>query len=535
MKFNKICRTCLLEKANLKPLFEACVANMLMSCSAIQVIQGDGLPNQICTQCLQSVNRAYTFKQLCEKSDMALRSYLSINLQPIALPTENLINEVKSDLFSTSEVLQQSSLFQDIFNDATTHSFVETFTNQNTSTDLAETMQSLQTIAEQCLPESWESDGNIVPCNSDEATDNFSLDALYKCQFCENIFKDEWSLSEHLKIHTIQHRYFCNMCDKIYDDSNELNKHIIEHTFIDNQKSQDIDHTSSKEVFKNFKCHVNFPDSKFLKRHLKEIHFIETGPEVEIEKKFGCNICGKRYRHNKLLATHVRLHTGERPLSCDICGRNFALPSSLHKHKMIHSAEKKFVCNICNKKFSQSSHLNEHIRKHAGQRPHICNICGKRFTINSKLVVHMRTHTGIKPYNCDFCEMSFASNVQLKKHRLIHTGEKPYPCWQCGRAFRRKETRDTHVRYHTGERPYSCQICSKKYIAASHLRDHMKTHSNNRKYECMICLQKFFDSKTLKNHMRTHSGQKPYNCQYCGKEFSQNGALSTHIKHCHTQ
>lgn len=101
-------------------------------------MEGDGLPNQICTQCLQSVNKAYSFKQLCEKSDVTLRNYLDINLQTISLQADNMINQVKTDLFSTSEVLQQSSLFQDIFNDATTHSLVETFTNQNASTGKAE-------------------------------------------------------------------------------------------------------------------------------------------------------------------------------------------------------------------------------------------------------------------------------------------------------------------------------------------------------------------------------------------------------------
>lgn len=69
---------------------------------------------------------------------MELRNYLNISLQTISLPTDNIMNEVKSDLFNTSEVLQQSSLFQDIFNDATTHSFVETFTNQNTSTGISQ-------------------------------------------------------------------------------------------------------------------------------------------------------------------------------------------------------------------------------------------------------------------------------------------------------------------------------------------------------------------------------------------------------------
>lgn len=53
--------------------------------------------------------------------------------------------------------------------------------------DLAETMQSLQTIAEQCLPDSWENDGTFLSCR--EAADNFSLEPVYKCQFCETMLK----------------------------------------------------------------------------------------------------------------------------------------------------------------------------------------------------------------------------------------------------------------------------------------------------------------------------------------------------------
>lgn len=37
MKLDKICRTCLLDKANLRNVFDACVANMLMSCASVQV------------------------------------------------------------------------------------------------------------------------------------------------------------------------------------------------------------------------------------------------------------------------------------------------------------------------------------------------------------------------------------------------------------------------------------------------------------------------------------------------------------------
>lgn len=59
--------------------------------------------------------------------------------------------------------------------------------------DLAETMQSLQTIAEQCLPETWETDDatQIISCqsNSQETNQGFNFTNSYRCQFCEDIFK----------------------------------------------------------------------------------------------------------------------------------------------------------------------------------------------------------------------------------------------------------------------------------------------------------------------------------------------------------
>lgn len=43
-----------------------------------------------------------------------------------------MISEVKNDvLFVSNEVLEQSSIFSDIFNDEETHSFVDNFAVQN--------------------------------------------------------------------------------------------------------------------------------------------------------------------------------------------------------------------------------------------------------------------------------------------------------------------------------------------------------------------------------------------------------------------
>nr|CAH7728743.1 unnamed protein product [Callosobruchus chinensis] len=499
MKLDKICRACLEEKAYLKPLFDACLPNMLMTCASVQVMEGDGLPQQICTQCLLSLNKAYTFKHLCEKSDMTLRNYL----QTISIQTENILSGVQKDLFSSSEVLQQNTIFEDIFTDATTQSLVESF-NHNATTvasDLAETMQSLQTIAEQCLPETWEN-GVGLPTNSQEALDNFNMASLFKCHYCDDMFKDEWILGEHTKSHTNQNEYFCNPCNKVCSTSDELSKHLLEHTFGDDTPKKLIEDRHEQEVICSNCNSNNCKDSECQKGHLEAVSTISNN---QTEKKIICDICGKSYKQRKFLSIHMRVHTGERPYNCEVCGRKFSLYSSLHKHRNIHSERKKFECKVCGKMFNQSSNLNNHLKIHTGNQNIIYIFIKIKF---------------------------FTASSQVKKHRLIHTGEKPYACWQCGRTFRRKETRDTHVRYHTGERPYTCDICSKKYVAASHLREHMKTHNSERNFECAVCMKKFYTSKALKDHAAVHTGQKPYSCQHCGKQFTQNGAMHAHMKNC---
>ncbi|XP_019871436.2 zinc finger protein 558 [Aethina tumida] len=499
MKLDQICRTCLREKANLKPIFEACVPNMLMSCASIQVMINDGLPNQICTQCLQSVNKAYTFKQLCEKSDMTLREYLQI--RNISLPPEGLINTTEQ-FFNTSDDLQQTSIFQDIFND-TTHSIVDNFATQNNSTvvsDLAETVQSLQIIAEQCLPESWDGD-QIASCSNSMPTaqNTFHFD-LYKCDYCGDSFKDNWSLDEHVKSH-----------------STDLLGHTLDKPFPDD---------SSKLFDKPFLCNICdriFMDNKNLKKHMREVHFIIDQVVNDVEKKFSCNICGRKYKHNKNLSVHLRSShgAGARPYRCTLCDATFALASSWHKHRLVHMDDKRHQCPVCGKKFRQSSNLNGHMKTHTGDKRHVCAVCEKRFATSSSLDVHMRSHTGIKPYMCQSCDRCFASATELKKHSMKHTGERPYSCWHCGKSFSRKETRDTHVRYHTGQRPYACTICPKKYIAASHLRTHTKSHTMEEKNQSKMDLNK---------HQVGHEVHPPNcNCNLCASSQFESCHLLNHL------
>lgn len=43
--------------------------------------EGDGLPTQVCLQCVHYISRAFSFKQLCERSDATLRQILGHPVQ----------------------------------------------------------------------------------------------------------------------------------------------------------------------------------------------------------------------------------------------------------------------------------------------------------------------------------------------------------------------------------------------------------------------------------------------------------------------
>ncbi|XP_033610692.1 uncharacterized protein LOC111872698 isoform X8 [Cryptotermes secundus] len=80
LNFGSICRLCMTQTNTMLPLFsEDCVLqNRIMAVvSVIKLHVDDGLPSQVCQQCVHQVNNAYNFKLLCESSDFALRQYLS--------------------------------------------------------------------------------------------------------------------------------------------------------------------------------------------------------------------------------------------------------------------------------------------------------------------------------------------------------------------------------------------------------------------------------------------------------------------------
>lgn len=77
LQLDKICRCCLTEKKEMRPLYGELIADMVSECFRISVERMDGWPDKICMQCVHQVCRFHSFKQRVEKCDQQLREYIN--------------------------------------------------------------------------------------------------------------------------------------------------------------------------------------------------------------------------------------------------------------------------------------------------------------------------------------------------------------------------------------------------------------------------------------------------------------------------
>ncbi|XP_072938967.1 uncharacterized protein [Epargyreus clarus] len=272
---NKICRMCL-EEGVLSSIFtrnfNLSLSDMIEYCTNIKISKNDGLPEQMCSNCVYKLGVAYHFKQTCESADIRLRQYLG--LQPAlrcsdaAVMTDPVVN------------------------------------NQVT----------IVKKCTKCKPEPKKSSTNYKRKPESEKLKRGPKPKPKRdhiCFHCDKQFRCEAQLEMHIRTHTGDKPFVCMYCPRSFTQKNNLTIHLRVHT--------------GEKPFQCEVCSKRFAAQGNLHAHLK----IHTG-----QKDHVCSLCEKSFITSSELTRHMHKHRGIKNFKCDLCGAAYIHRRDFKLHKL---------------------------------------------------------------------------------------------------------------------------------------------------------------------------------------------------------
>ncbi|CAH1127829.1 unnamed protein product [Ceutorhynchus assimilis] len=594
LMIDKICRSCMCESAEMQNVFEKSIGfdakesgdhdlllrDMLMSCAAVEVSLGDGLPYLLCTVCESKLNTAYQFKQQCEKSDAALRALT--NPQP-----------PKDSKSSEEAMVIQPDVHQELFE--------------------------------------IESDDDL-PLSKRKRTISPST---LTCPYCLKVLSSKKNYKCHLRLHTQDGLRYCPVCPAKYSRTNHLMRHINNHDKTDGQYSCKLCNETFSlcgDLYRHMKVHLNKVEKKLEKSELDIKIEIIKDESTNAEKENIIEGEDEKLTLDELIAEKDTEDSMDIPLSQFPFSDNddnfddsisnedeeeMALVVKQEKRPRGRPPSKKdstlYECKHCRKILTTHAGLKLHLRKHTGIdlaqcKTRECEFCDRKFKYKKSYLHHMQIEHGmsdmesdtekrptedtpieelptanktdktnqengdialenyqtngetsvedllekmepgddldlsqldendtkpkLKVHTCHVCQAQFARANHLTRHMTLHRAVLTHKCDRCDQAFFTEGLLKEHIEQQHINKPYICTTCNKPFSRGEHLIRHLKLHqevTDEGEHKCSICESVFQRSDHLARHTKTHLMQdKRHVCLDCGKAFNRLDNLKTH-------
>ncbi|KAL3278250.1 hypothetical protein HHI36_013588 [Cryptolaemus montrouzieri] len=450
---NDLCRLCMTKENELVSIFandeNVPLTLRIMACVALEVFEGDGLPDKICHPCKYQLSKFYTFRKKCESSDSKLRQFINSfgsksndesdmddshheeemeqddttpspeqqkQKKQIIEAQENEVVETEEDLVGVTQVAYIHPPDENEDPENITLPPEVQFINKSACT-LGDTEMKKD------LPSEPDNNSNIFIIDNDDnrGLDDNNLDAIADAVKATLASQPGLNLGGQIQLKVNSSEGKSTQVEVTTEDGSiivmelmtEDAPEIIPPPMPDDNRTND---DGELEIFKCPDCPKSFARRIQLRRHAS-VHMQQRG--------FSCGICEKWFPTRSALVRHERIHTGERPFQCEVCQKSFAQKEILFRHLMTHTGQKPYNCPHCPKGFTQKEPLRVHMRSHlvtddSDIQLHYCSLCPKVFCHASGLSRHLVTHTG-KTFKCQECDKTFTDKSSLRRHHR-HTG-----------------------------------------------------------------------------------------------------------------
>ncbi|XP_050551147.1 zinc finger protein 32-like isoform X2 [Spodoptera frugiperda] len=351
-----ICRVCLNHEylVNIfKKVNFLTISAKLMSVAKVHIASGDGLPETICSKCVQKLDNCIEFIELCESSDMKLRSLLENKTTDAKLLIGNIrINNSRNDNFITENdgSLSPKSEAEKLFIDESIdHSLID-------QTTLNEEFLENEIVVK-------------TKIEHDTARIENKKSRKQQCFTCGKVVSSRFRLKTHMQTHTGERPYTCPHCNKNFSLAQNLKVHLRVHT-------------GEKPLLCPI-CGDAFAQSAGLAAHKRKHSGILP---------YVCKLCPRSFRTIGHLQYHTRRHTGEKNFECDTCGRAFITRSDLKRHLLTHTGARPHVCCICGIRLRRNADVKRHMQLTHNKSVYTCAHCPADFLKKSELEKHVKTH-----------------------------------------------------------------------------------------------------------------------------------------------
>ncbi|OAF71603.1 Zinc finger protein 58 [Intoshia linei] len=304
------------------------------------------------------------------------------------------------------------------------------------------------------------------------------------------------------------------------------------------------------------------------------------------DKKFICEVCGRRYLYERNLRDHQQQgHDSEcKPHKCPYCDKGYDLANNLKYHMIwctsgakandierielrsivnqmkVDKIKKTVSCVYCNNVVSNLQSVKRHMwithKKFLSlDYPLRCPICKIMYDSSFDFLIHLKSCTGTVQLIAGSNEIkTLAMSETLEKEKMALLNNVDYATivtdvdssngYRCGLCNYVSSTyggtRRHYFRTHENKpipQPNSlkCTICETYFKSPGGLKAHMRHHngkvsSTKFSLKCADCGRLCATPYALRAHRRIHTGEKPFKCEICSKSFRFSSELPVHMR-----
>ncbi|KAL0808567.1 hypothetical protein ABMA28_013011 [Loxostege sticticalis] len=312
MNIMDTCRVCMFKHLQMSYIFDTdCdIIEKILYCTGIQITKDDGLPSQICNNCVNDLAIAYKFKTSCI---LANDTYQKLLKEGIKTEIEYNDSDGYSDDFfevKKEQIDEETERYIPAEKQQVKRGPRGPYKKKDNSKQ--------RPLRKYKFRKLWCATCKISFKTKQEKDDHQKIGHNSEpetsiCEHCGKLFKNMSSMYSHMRTH-LPPKYACDQCDYKATFKHDLAKHLLMHAGL--------------KLYQCQMCASRYRTASGLSQHIHREH-------EGVPKRFQCELCEKGFFDRTKYSRHMDSHNNIKRFECEVCHSSFTRRCYWKKHRLL--------------------------------------------------------------------------------------------------------------------------------------------------------------------------------------------------------